>query len=283
MIRAIAVVCILSFLAGSPAWVLAQSAPPPATTGTPAGTPAIKPAVKKAPPKAKTAAKPTPKPIENGPCQLGVIPVIGDQFAVQKVGLTNFGNELKEVPIDGWALDDLVVARVRAAAPGNAVRRIAYPKGAFETYDHPAPSLFRNSDNDLTAVVRQITVNASCERYVVVTKLNGQLDGTNQTLRGIGVLNYGTSLFSHTSLFANIRIAVFDGQTFDIHKIRFDLGSILTGPFSRMTRDPLSELDNASFPEPAAEAVNSTILRDHTRALLAANLDKALPVYLKEE
>jgi hypothetical protein len=283
MTRAIAVVCMLSLLAGAPAWVQAQSAPPPATTGTPTGTPAIKPAVKKAPPKAKTAAKPTLKPIENGPCQLGVIPAIGDQFAVQKVGLTIFGNGLTEVPIDGWALDDLVVARVRAAAPGIAVRRIAYAKGEFETYEHPAPSLFRNSEKELTTIVRQITANASCERYVVVTKLDGQLGGTNQTLRGIGILNYGTSLFSRTYLFANIRITVFDGKTFDTHKIRFDLGSILTGTFDRLTRDPLSELDNASFPEPATEAVNSAILRDHARTLVAANLDKALPVYLKEE
>jgi hypothetical protein len=279
MIRIIAVVCMLSFLAGSPAWAQAQSAP----ATTPAGTPAIKPAVKKTAPKAKTAVTPPPKPIENGPCQLGVIPAIGDQFAVQKVGLAIFGNELTEVPIDGWTLDELVVARVRAAAPGLAVRRIAYPKGTFETYDHPAPSLFRNSQDDLTAIVRQIAASASCERYVVVTKLSGQLDGTNQILRGVGVLNRGTSILSHTSLFANIQITVFDGRTFAIHKIRIDLGSILAGTFSRMTRDPLGELDNDAFPEPATEAVNRAILRDHTRALVTAKLDKALPAYLNEE
>jgi hypothetical protein len=276
MIRTIAVVCVLSFLAGSPTWVQAQSTP--ATTATPA----IKPAVKRAAPKAKTAATP-PKPTENGPCQLGVIPVIGDEFAVQKIGLTVFGNELTEVPIDGWALDDLVVARVRAAAPGISVRRIAYAKGAFESYDHPAPSLFRSAGNDLTAIVRQITANTRCERYIVVTKLSGQMSGTNQILRGIGVVNQGTSLLSRTTLFANIQTTVFDGQTFDIHKVRFGLGSILTGTFAHMTGDPLSELDNAAFPEPATQAINSAILRDHTRTLVAARLDKALPVYLKVE
>jgi glutathione S-transferase len=112
--------------------------------------------------------------------------VVGDQFAVQKIGLTVFNNEYTEVPIDAWGLDDLVVARVRAVmAPGTGVRRIAYPRAAFAPYDHAAPSLFRNRADDLTAIVRQITANAGCKRYVAVTRLSGQLDGTNQTLRGI--------------------------------------------------------------------------------------------------
>jgi hypothetical protein len=183
-------------------------------------------------------------------------------------------------------LDELVVARVRAAAaPGIAVRRIAYPKGAFEPYDNPAPALFRDPRDDLTAIVKQIATNASCNRYVVVTKFTGKLDGTNQTLRGIGILHHGTGFLSHTALFANVQVTVFDGQTFAIGKNpNANLGSILAGTFARMTtRDPLTELDNASFPEPAAEATNSAMLRDHVRALLSSNLDKTLPAFLKEE
>jgi hypothetical protein len=40
-----------------------------------------------------------------------------------------FGNELKEVPIESWGLDDLVVAREMRAAAGThfAVRRNSYP------------------------------------------------------------------------------------------------------------------------------------------------------------
>jgi hypothetical protein len=83
-------------------------------------------------------------------------------------------------------------------------------------------------------------------------------------------------------LFANIQVTVFDGQTFAIHKNPFaGLGSILAGAFAG--QDPLTELDNAAFPEPAAQAPNSTMLRDRTRALIAANLDKRLPAYLKGE
>ena len=109
MIRTFALALALSCLATS-AW--AQAQPVPETAAAPVAV--TKPAVKKQAPKTKTAAKP-PGPAENGRCRLGVIPALGDQFVVQKVGLTVFGNERTEVPID-WGLNDLVVARVRAAA-----------------------------------------------------------------------------------------------------------------------------------------------------------------------
>jgi hypothetical protein len=128
MIRSFAVALVLSCFVAS-AW--AQAQPAPGTAITQAGTPAPKLVAKKPAPKAKTSAKPT-GPLESGPCQIGVIPVIGDQLVVQKVGLTVFGNEHTEVPIEAWGLDDLVIARVRAAiAPGTGVRRITYPKAAF--------------------------------------------------------------------------------------------------------------------------------------------------------
>lgn len=279
MVRVFATALLLSCLATS-AW--AQAQPAPGTAATQKAIPA-KPAAKKPAPTAKTSAKP-PGPAESGPCQVGVISAVGDEFVVQKVGLTVFNNEYTEVPIDGWGLDDLVVARVRAAAPGIAVRRISYPKGAFAPYDHPAPALFRNSRDDLTAIVRQIAANASCERYVVVTKITGQVDGTNQTNRGVGVVNrgIGSGVLSNTSLFTSIYVAVFDGQTFAIRKKPFDLGAVLAGSF-RLTQDPLTKLENDAFPVPATAAAASVILRDRTRALLAAALDKTLPSSLKEE
>src|SRR5882757_8567600 len=204
MIRAFVAACALSCLSAS-AW--AQGQPAPATAATPSAM-AVKPTVKKPAPKARISAKP-PGPADSGPCQVGVISVIGDEFVVQRVGLTLFGNEYTEVPIDAWGLDDLVVTRVRAALPNTAVRKIAYPKGTFAPYDHPAPALFRNSRDDLTAIVRQTTANAGCERYVVVTKITGQVDGTNQTNRGIGVLNrgIGSGVLSHTSLFTAVDVS----------------------------------------------------------------------------
>lgn len=248
-------------------------------------TATVKPAVKKPAPKARVSAKP-PAAVASGPCQIGVISAVGDEFVVQRLGLTVFGNEYTEVPIEGWGIDDLVVARVRAALPGTAVKKIAYPRAAFASYDHPAPALFRNSANILTGIVRQIAANAGCERYLVVTKLNVQVDGTNQNHRGIGVLNrgIGSGALSHTSLFADVAVDIFDGQTFAIEKKPFYFGgSLKTALLGEFGRDPLSKLDNDAFPEPATAAAASAILRDHTRAWLTAVLDKKLAISFKKE
>jgi hypothetical protein len=280
MVRVFVAACALSCLAAS-AW--AQGQPAPSAAATPSAT-AVKPVVKKPAPKAKTSAKP-PAPVASGPCQIGVISAVGDEFVVQKVGLTLFNNDYAEVPIEAWGLDDLVVARVRAAiAPGTVVQRISYPKGSFAPYDHPASGLFRNPRGDLTTIVQQIAGNSGCGRYVVVTKIDTQVDGTNQSHRGIGVLNrgIGSGVLSNTSLFASINVWVMDGQTFAIRKRPIDFGAILAGSL-RMTQDPLTKLENDAFPEPAAAAAASATLRDHTRALLTAVLDKNLAASLKEE
>ncbi len=279
MVRVFVAACALLCLTAS-----ARAQAQPATTAAQSAT-TVKPAAKKLAPKARISAKP-PGAADRGPCQVGVVSVIGDELVVQRVGLTVFNNEYAEVPIEGWGIDDLVVARVRAALPNTTVKKIAYPKGAFAPYDHPAPALFRNARNELTAIVRQITANAGCARYVVVTKLTGQVDGTNQTHRGIGVLNrgIGSGALSHTSLFTDVDVSLFDGQNFAAHKMAFDLkGSLTKGLLGEWGRDPLSKLENDAFPEPATAAAASAILRDHMRALLTAVLDKTLAVSLKQE
>jgi len=254
-----------------------QSNPGPAAQPAPA---AAKPAVKKSAAKDKAAAR-QPAAAESGPCQIGVISAIGGKFAVQKVGFTVFGNELTEVPIPTWSLDDLVVARVRAATSG--VRKITYPAGAFEPYYNPPSKLFRNGNEELTAIVRQIAANASCARFFVFTTYTGQLQGTNQSLPGIGVLQHGSGPLGNTSLFANVAVKVFDGQSFAVAKgPSVDFGAILAGSFGRLGQDALTKLDAEDFPASPADAPSSSTLRDRTRALLAARL-QAVGAYLKQE
>jgi hypothetical protein len=278
MIRVFAVAIFLS------CFTLSATAQTPSSPGTApqTGAPAAKPAVKKAASKAKASTKPV-APSESGPCKVGIIAANGDLFSVQKIGLTVFGNELTEVSVP-WGLDDLIFARARAAAGATPVRRITYPKGAFDTYYHPQQSLFRNSGEELTNLVREITANAGCERYLVITRLKGQLAGTNQTIEGIGVLNHGTSLLSRTMLFATISVAVFDGQTYEVRKNpHASLGAIFSRMAANLTKDEnTGELDNSAFPASPQEAVNSAVLRDRTRALLTERLDKYLPAFFKE-
>lgn len=256
---------------------------PPATTAPSAQTaPPVKPAAKKAPAKPKAQAKPS-ESASTGPCGVGVIAATQDPFVVEKIGLTVFGNEYAEVPVS-WGLDDLVFARVRAAAGAAPLRRIAYAKGAFDAYYHPKPSLFRNEREELSNLVRQIAGNAGCDRYVVVTRGEGMLPGTNQPLRGLGILNRGAGIISHTFLFAYVGVTVFDGQTFEIKK---GPGVTLEGVMKHMADnfvqdERLRKVDNSLFPATAADSANNTILRDNIRDFLTARLDKILPPYFAQ-
>lgn len=271
------VLVLLSFVTSA----TAQTSP--ATTASPAQTaPQAKPAAKKA---AKPKAPPA-KPVEQttaGPCGVGVIAATQDPFVVEKIGLTVFGNEYAEVPVS-WGLDDLVFARVRAAAGATPLRRITYAKGAFDAYYHPKPSLFRNDREELLNLIRQIAGNAGCERYVVVTRSEGMLPGTNQPLRGLGILNRGAGIISYSYLYAYVGVTVFDGQTFEIKK---GPGVTLEGVMKHMTDsfgldEHLRKVGDSLYPVAASDAANNTTLRDNIRDFLTERLDKILPPYFAQ-
>jgi hypothetical protein len=279
VIRTVAL--LLALAVAQPA--LAQTAPTPKPS--PANPSPTRPAAKKpAPPKPDAGATPAAA-AQRGPC-VGVIPHIGDHFVVQTIGLVMFGNESKEVPIESWGLDDLVVARVRAATgTGVAVRRIAYPANAFEPYDHPPRRLFGDADKDLKNVVQAIASAGGCERYVVVVKDTNADRITNQAFTGIGVFSRAGG---DIHLFALAALIVFDGHTFEVLEKR--VGSpveekIGSNPtlYDRLRTNPMRganvPLNDFSWP-PAPDAVMG--LRDATRALLAESLDKTLPELLEQ-
>jgi hypothetical protein len=248
---------------------------------TPAPAAPNNPAAKKPAPKAKAAAKPVAA-AESGPCQIGVISAIGDKFVLEHIGLTVFGNEFTDAPIDSWGLDDLVVARTRAAAGGQSVKRITYARGAFDPYYNPPRELFRDARNDLLNVVRQVAANSNCERYLVVTRFSGQVAGTNQGAEGIGVLtNWSSGAFKNASLFAFFRMTVFDGKTFGKYDDPIGIGGRLAAGLANLVKDenftPLKDFEVPATPEAVA---SNARLRDGARAMLTAKLDKYLPAYL---
>lgn len=276
MVRFPALVVTLSLLASA---AMAQTGPnsqTPATTPvakTSAGKPAKKPS-----PQAKAGAS-LAGPVETGACQLGVVAGIDDKFAVQKIGITVFGNELAEAPVD-WGYNDIVVERVRANAPAaTAVRRIAYPKGAFDRYYNPPESLFGNSRGDFVAIVQQIIGSAHCDRYIVITGFQGMSADSHQPIKGVGVVTQGGS----TRIFANLMIQIFDGKTLEMQSQLSRLGSVLANAFKSDDRKPVDAINAAEVPDSAEAAAHNAMLRDRTRAVLAAHLDRRLPVYLKPD
>jgi len=277
MLRNVVAAAFVSCLAAA-GW--AQSPPAPSAPATHATTKPARKAVTKA--KSFTTALIA---AASGPCSLGVISAVGDRFSVQKFGLTVFENEQSLVPIEDWGLDDLVLARVRAAMGSDpSVRKIAYPRGAFEPYFNPKSRLLPDPREGLSAIVRSFTANANCERYLVVTRVRGEIPGTRLQVDGIGAYNQGLgSLLRHSHLFTVFAVHVLDGRTYEnLDRPFAGVGARLSQSM-RLTEDPLNKLDNSQFPEPPSSAAGSANLRERTRALLAARLDQTLPDYLKRE
>jgi hypothetical protein len=258
--------------------VLASSA-----AAQPVPSPAARPATAKKPPAKKPAAKPAAPVTSTGPC-IGVISALGDRFTVQKIGITVFGNDLKELAVPSWGLDDLVVARVRAAAgPGLSVKRVAYAPGAFEPYEHPKIGLFRGRDEILTDVVKQIVGAGGCERYVAVLPMPLQFASTNQTITGVGVVNR-SFIRNQTIVFAITEIRVYDGRSLTLLKEgvggstgRDDLLDELVNNSTGRARTRV--LTDFAWPD-QPEAVLTPTMRDMTRAVLGQSLDRALPELL---
>jgi len=282
MLRSFVATIVVSCFAAT-GWAQSPAAPTAPATSAPSKAVAKKAAPKKGPSKTKPAAKRSAA-AESGPCRLGVISTIGDRFNVQKVGLTVFENEGAEIPVD-WGFNDIVLARVRAATGADpAVRRIAYPNGAFEPFYNPKSRFIPDPGERLPAIVRNVTPNVNCERFLVVTTSSAEVPGTNVQVKGIGAYNRGIgSLLRHSHLFANISFSLIDGRTYEEIDRQSAILRARMAEGIKLTEDPLTKLDNSSFPEPPAAVSGSAELREKTRALVTATLDRLLPIYLKEE
>jgi hypothetical protein len=283
MVRLLAAAIVLSCFSTS-AWAQAQPAPPAA--GTQPVTPTVKPAIRKPAARGESAGKPVIA--KSGPCGLGVIVSVGDEFMVAKIGLTIFQNNEKVVPIESWGLNDLVFARVRAAAPpGVTVLRIPYSKAAFPPREETKNQWFRDERAELVDLMRRITNGTNCQRYVLVSKSISKFNDLNWTVRGIGIVDHDVPLRRRTYLFALSYIRVFDGRDFSIIRQgsalthldplvkRMLLGTLILGPYS--------ELAEASFPNNPEEAAKNLALREYARALLTTSLDKTLPFMLQSD
>ena len=275
MVRVFTAALLLSCLATF-AW--AQAQPAPVTAAAPTTLPA-EPAAKRTAPKARIDGKPT-RAAETEHCQIGVIPIAGNLFLVEKFGPFTFTDTYARVAVDGWALDELVVSRVRAAAPGMSVRRIPFTKEELELARRRKPSsFFHSSDAALKEFAQYLAPRISCERYVVVHRHGG-----SQREFGIGISKH--YLAKQASLFAMMYIRVYDGRTFELIK---QAPALMTEDtyVERVLHNPLGgpsrDLDPAMFPDKPADALANPVLRDGVRAMLTASLDKTLPPMLRQQ
>jgi hypothetical protein len=235
-------------------------------------------------PRPKTsAAKQKPanpiSPATSGRCEVGVIAATENLFTVRQVGLTVFGNDEAEVPVS-WDLDDLIFARARVAAGSIMVRRIASPKGAFDSYYHPQSILFSHQRDELTNSVKRIAGSAGCDRYLLILRGEAELGGTNQMLPGIGILRRGIP--KRVYLFAYLRVIMFDGRIWEMQK---NPNATFENALKRLVTlkvEDLRKIDDSMFPAAPTDAAANAELRDKTREFLAERLDAFLPSFLQK-
>jgi hypothetical protein len=209
---------------------------------------------------------------------VGVISAVGRKFALQKVGITVFGNELNEVPIGAWGLDEAVVSRVSAVLSKRfTVKRIAVPQGAFAAYEKPAP--FSDSDTILQDIVRKLAGSANTDLIVVVTRAGVPFSGTNQVVAGIGMVEGGGAINpDNVTLYAVTTVHLYDGRTFE-RLVWQRPGFSIGGSIGNVVNAPHRALDRTWWPG-TPQAVHSERIKSATRAVLVDSIAGTVPAML---
>jgi hypothetical protein len=224
---------------------------------------------------AGVAAPETAKAVEKART-VGVMSAVGSKFALQKVGITVFGNELNEVPIGSWGLDDAVASRVSAVLSKRfTVKRIAVPQDAFAAYEGPG-GVIGDSDATLQSIVRKVAGSANCDLYIVVTRSGVQFSGTNQAVAGLGMVEGGGAINpDNVTLFAVTVVSLYDGRTFE-RLIWQRPGFAIGASMGNVVNAPHRKLDRSWWPA-TPQALNSEKYKVAARSLLTESVGAAVP------
>jgi hypothetical protein len=211
----------------------------------------------------------------SGAKTIGVISAVGTKFALQKVGVTVFGNELNEVPIGAWGLDDAVVSRVSAVlARRFTVKRIPISLGAFAAYE--TPPAFGDSDATLQGIVRKLAGSANCDLLIVITRSGISFGGTNQVVTGIGMVEGGGAINpDNVTLYAVTAVHLYDGRSFERLLWRRP-GFSFGGSMGNVVNAPHRKLDRTWWPASPQE-VHTEKYKSATREVLVNGIAATVP------
>jgi hypothetical protein len=197
---------------------------------------------------------------------------IGDTFALQKMGVTVFGNALDMAQIDAWGIDEFVVGKVAAQLSQRFdVKRLTYPKGAFATLDKPT-SPFAEPKDDRKDIVRGIAGGKNCDLVVAVTKSGSMIGNSNQHVAGLGILDISSIVFTNVLVFAIPEMRVYDGQTFAVlgYKKAFDWQKGILG--THVIRGPSRQVDKTWWPASPGQVASDARLKQATIDLLSESI-----------
>lgn len=219
-------------------------------------------------------------------CQLGLISIVGNKFEMTNIGPLDLAFMVKySHGRADWGLDDLVFARVRAAAHGLGVQNIPYDKNELRRGGQQR-GLFTSFADDIKDFVRKTAANTHCDRYIIVYRRGGQIDGRPATAVGFGAIRLATIGRKDTAyLYVLSSIRIYD-KNFELIKTAPALIDEDPRPFEipknyKPVRGPAREIDIASLPATPQQAAQNPAIRTAIESLLATSLDKTLPGLLR--
>jgi len=179
---------------------------------------------------------------------IGIISILPSTFHVQDIGLTVFGNDLKEFPIGAWGLDDYATGKARTLLSGRYdVRPVTYQRAALATVDAP-------SNLDIGEKIRPYISTQGLDAYVLLVGRGSQYMNTNQYVGGFGVVEH---MNLNYSLFALYGVKLIDGHDFSfLGTSGAQGGPPLHGPNRRIDQSWWPKaLDAASNPQLKAAVI----------------------------
>ena len=140
---------------------------------------------------------------------LGIISAAGGTFEVRKIGLTVFNNDVQDIAVNSWGVDELIIGKTRGLlAKTFDIRPVTYQKTPF------AQRIFLW--NDVSNRVRAEASPQGLDAYLVVSPAlaaygNGN---SNQSMHGLGILGVGLLSPRDFYLYAYYQIDLIDGHQF---------------------------------------------------------------------
>ena len=203
-----------------------------------------------------------------------VASTLGHQFAVQKIGMTVFGNALDKVAIDSWGIDEAAVRRIgQIAGKGYAVRRIAIPAAAAAESNAPFSGWL---SNPVEIRIRAIAAaSPKCDVYVSLTPASRNYSTTNQHLTGLGIVDT-SPIVDRIFVFASFSVVIHDGDTFSVLKSALPDAGLFSAGLMAAPSAMYQQVDRSWVPATPQTAAQSAQLKNATRALVEEGLSKAL-------
>ena len=196
--------------------------------------------------------------------RVAIVSAIGDRFTVKKIGITIFGNDQRDFPIDAWKIDDAVTDKVRAVVGKRfEVRPVTYQRSAFFVSE--------NSGRTAADAARsQFAAQQDIDAYIVVTKGTSPYGDSNQYLTGLGIFEGGSLLMRTVSVHTMYWITVIDGHQFTV------IGNVpawtIDKSFMQGIHGPNREVDKSLWPDVLDAAANPKL-----KTVVLELLDQNLP------